>query len=64
MHAANRLNSTQNYIKLHTLTLVSLLAGVLGDPKFFVLESRDDDRETRVFDPVLFSLPGKGLCLK
>lgn len=27
----------------------------------FVLESRDDDRETRVFDPVMFSLPGSGL---
>lgn len=36
------------------------LAGVLGDPQFFVLESRDDDRETRVFDPVAFSLPGSG----
>jgi hypothetical protein len=38
----------------------SLLAGILGDPQFFVLESRDDDRETRVFDPVLFSMPGNG----
>lgn len=34
--------------------------GILGDPQFFVLESRDDDRETRVFDPVIFSLPGSG----
>jgi hypothetical protein len=39
----------------------NLLAGVLGDPQFFVLESRDDDRETRVFDPVLFSMPGGNL---
>lgn len=26
-----------------------------------MLESRDEDRETRVFDPVSFSLPGSGL---
>lgn len=32
----------------------------MGDPQFFVLESRDDDRETRVFDPVIFSMPGSG----
>eukprot|EP00775_Hariotina_reticulata_P007195 gene7195-7409_t len=34
--------------------------GLLADPQLFVLESRDDDRETRVFDPVIFSLPGSG----
>jgi len=47
-----------------TLPAVALVlcstAGILADPQMFVLESRDDDRETRVFDPVIFSLPGSG----
>lgn len=35
--------------------------GIFGDPQLFVLESRDDDRETRIYDPVFFSIPGTGV---
>lgn len=40
--------------------MLFMFAGILGDPQMFVLESRDDDRETGVFDPIIFSLPGSG----